>query len=576
MQSAAAPPQTRALDIALQHSPVIAGRIDLQQRLHFANLPLATAAGYSIEYLLGTRLTHTRLAGIGELIAQHRHVLLAGEAITGNTEYPHATLGNRTAEVTLVPDQSATGSIIGYLFFIHDITDACADIARLRQLEQQARQLALYDPLTNLPNRRLLHERLNQSRAESAATGEYCALLSIDLDNFKSVNDLYGHPQGDLLLSNTARRLIQSVRLDDTVARTGGDEFVVILRDLGTERDQALSRIRHIAERILTALGQPYQTGAGENWGDHGVLSTPSIGAMPFNGTHLSNDELLQRSDMALYRAKANGRNQLALYDPAQLIEAQRRLTLEAELRGAIERQELRLYYQPLVDAQQRIIGMEALLRWQHPQLGLIPPASFTPLAEQNGLIVPIGQWVLDTACAQLASWQQQPHSRHWTLNVNISARQVNEPGFFELLQDCLSRSAIDPAGLCLELTESVLLKGIDPQLLGHLTQLQQHGVQLVLDDFGIGYSSLSYLKQLPLNWLKIDQSFVRTLLDDPRDKGIIAAILSLATALGLKVVAEGVENREQFDYLRNAGCDAFQGYLFGRPAPAEQLTNPE
>ena len=573
MQSAVASPQTSALDIALQHSPGITGRLDLQQCLHFANPPLATAVGYPVERLLGCRLANTRLAAIGELITRHGRALLAGEAITCNTEFQHATLGIRSAEVTLAPHRAATGSIIGYLFFIRDTTDACADITRLRLLEQQARQLALYDPLTNLPNRRLLHERLDQCRLESAATGEYCALLSIDLDNFKSVNDLYGHPQGDLLLNNTARRLINSVQLDDTVARTGGDEFVVILRNLGTERAEALNRISHIAQRILSALGQPYQTGAGEDWGDYGLLSTPSIGAMPFNGTHLSNDELLQRSDMALYRAKANGRNQFALYDPAQLLEAQRRLTLETELRGAVERQELRLHYQPLVDAQQCTIGMEVLLRWHHPESGLVLPADFIPLAEQTGLIVPIGRWVLDTACAQLASWQQNPHSRHWTLNINISARQVNAPGFFKLLQQCMTRSGIDPAGLCLELTETVLLKGIDQTLLDHLGQLRQRGVQLALDDFGTGYSSLGYLKRLPLNWLKIDQSFVCTLLDDPRDQGIVAAILSLARALGLKVVAEGVETREQFDYLRSAGCDAFQGYLFGRPVPAKQVT---
>lgn len=574
MQSAVAPHLTSAVDITLQHTPVIAGRLDLQQRLQFANPALASAVGCPSEQLPGSNLAHTALADIAALITRQRSGLLTGEAHTSHMEYQHASLGMRAAEVTLVPHRSSDGRINGYLFFLHDTPDACADLARLRQLEQQARQLALYDPLTNLPNRRLLHQQLDQCRAESARSAEYCALLSIDLDNFKSVNDLYGHPQGDLLLGNTARRLIQSVQLSATVARTGGDEFVVILRDLGSERDQALRRIRQITGRILAALGQPYHTGEGENRGAHGLLSTASIGALPFRGSHLNNDELLQRSDLALYRAKANGGNQFALFEPEQLVKAQRRLALEAELRGALERRELRLHYQPLVDAQQCVIGMEALLRWQHPQLGLLPPDRFIPLAEHNGLIAPIGQWVLDTACAQLAQWQQAPRSRHWTLNVNISARQVNEAHFFELLQGCLARSGIDPAGLCLELTESLLLKDLDPQLLQQLHQLQQSGVQLALDDFGTGYSSLNYLKQLPLNWLKIDKSFIRTVPDDPRDQGITQAILSLAAALDLKVVAEGVETRQQFDYLRAAGCDAFQGYLFGRAMPAEQLTN--
>lgn len=573
MQSAVAPHLTSAVDITLQHTPVIAGRLDLQQRLQFANPALASAVGYPSEQLLGSNLAHTALADIAALITRHRSSLLAGEAHTSHMEYQHASLGMRAAELTLAPHRSSDGSIIGYLFFLHDTPDACTDLARLRQLEQQARQLALYDPVTNLPNRRRLHQLLDQCRAESAVTGGYCALLSIELDNFKSLNDLYGRAQGDLLLGNTARRLIQSVQLSDTVARIGDDEFVVILRELGSERDQALRRIRQITGGILAALGQPYHAGAGENPSAHGLLSPASIGALLFRGSQLSNDELLQRSALALYRARANGGNQFTLFEPEQLVKAQRRLALEAELRGALERRELRLHYQPLVDAQQCVIGMEALLRWQHPQLGLLPPDRFIPLAEHNGLIVTIGQWVLDTACAQLAQWQREPRSRHWTLNVNISARQVHEPHFFELLQGCLTRSGIDRAGLCLELTESLLLKDLDPQLLQHLHQLQQSGVQLALDDFGTGYSSLNYLKQLPLDWLKIDKSFIRTVPDDPRDQGITQAILSLAAALDLKVVAEGVETREQFDYLRAAGCDAFQGYLFGRAMPAEQLS---
>lgn len=247
-------------------------------------------------------------------------------------------------------------------------------------------------------------------------------------------------------------------------------------------------------------------------------------------------------------------------------------LELEQALTGAIQRGELVLHYQPLVDAEQRILGMEALLRWQHPQHGLLAPAEFLPLAERNGMILGIGQWVVESACAQLAAWQQDTQRRHWTLNVNISARQINEPGFFERLDATVSRSGIDSRGLQLELTETMPLKGLNRALQHQLQQLVDKGVVLVLDDYGAGYSSLAYLKHLPLSWLKIDQSFIHGVANDERDQKIVCAILSLAASLELKVVAEGVETREQFDYLRNAGCHAFQGYLFGRPLPAEQL----
>jgi len=443
-----------------------------------------------------------------------------------------------------------------------------ADITHLKKVEQQARQLALYDPLTNLPNRRLLHERLNQSRAASELSGGYCALLSIDLDEFKQVNDLYGHSKGDLLLTKTARRLLKCVVGNDTVARMGGDEFLVILNDLGIDRGQAAHRAGQAANDIIVALSKPYKMDESDDLAEYGFISTPSLGVVPFSGTVISNEELLQQADLALYRAKAQGGNRLVFFDVSQMEEVKRRAALEADLRTAIARQEWCLHYQPIVDDEKRVIGMEALLLWQHPVRGMVSPAVFVPLAEVTGLIVPIGQWVLETACVQLAQWKNNPETENWTLAINISARQFDESNFFDLVWDCIERSGIDPSRLCLEITETAVLTAIDKKLVDNLNRLKAHGVQIALDDFGTGYSSLVYLKELPLSRVKIDQSFVRTLLNNPKDQGIIKAILTLASTLSLEVVAEGVETSERFEYLRSLDCPAFQGYLFGRPAP--------
>lgn len=443
-----------------------------------------------------------------------------------------------------------------------------ADITHLKQLEQRALQLALYDPLTNLPNRRLLYERLNQSRSSSELNAQQCALLSIDLDEFKRVNDLYGHSQGDRLLKKTALRLSQCTPAGDTVARMGGDEFVVILNNLGTDAAQAKDKIEQIGSEIIVALSKPYKMDESEDVAGYGFRSTPSIGAVPFSGRAVSSEELLQRADLALYRAKAMGGSRMVFFDFSQQEEVKKRAELEAQLREAIVRQDWCLHYQPIVDMNKRTTGMEALVRWQHPKMGMVPPADFIPLAELTGLIVPIGRWVLETACAQLAEWQKNPDTSEWTLAINISARQFDESTFFEYLWDCLARFNVNPARLCLELTETVLLTAIDKRLVDNLNLLRERGVRIALDDFGTGYSSLVYLKELPLTRVKIDQSFVRTLLNNPKDQGIITATLWLASTLDLEVVAEGVETVEQFEYLRSVGCPAFQGYLFGRPAP--------
>lgn len=447
-----------------------------------------------------------------------------------------------------------------------------ADITNLKQVQQQAKELALYDPLTNLPNRRLLWDRMEQSRYASERNGSYCALLSIDLDKFKDINDVYGHSQGDLLLIKAARRLNQCVRKSDTVARMGGDEFVIILGDLGQEFGDACRRVSEASSKMFTAMSRPYRMDGQDDAGKDGIIVTPSIGVTLYRGTAVTSEELLQQADLALYRAKADGRNRMVFFEISQQEEVNRRNALENDLRAAIARGELCLYYQPIVDYQGEISGMEALLRWRHPRRGLVSPVDFIPLAEQSGLIVPIGLWILETACRELVEWQRDPVRANWVLGVNVSARQFKEPSFFEQLLDIVVRSGVDVTGLCLELTESVLLSNIDQTLLEKIGALRKHGVKIALDDFGTGYSSLSYLKDLPLDTLKIDKSFLHNILHNSKDQGITAAILALADTLGLQTVAEGVETQEQFEYLRSAGFSRFQGYLFGHPAPREEL----
>lgn len=447
-----------------------------------------------------------------------------------------------------------------------------ADITTLKQVQQQAKELALYDPLTNLPNRRLLWDRMEQSRYASERSGSYCALLSIDLDKFKDINDVYGHSQGDLLLIKAARRLDQCIRKSDTVARMGGDEFVIILGDLGQEFGDACKRVSEACSKMFTVMSRPYRMDGDDDVGKDGIIVTPSMGVTLYRGTAVTSEELLQQADLALYRAKADGRNRMVFFEVSQQEEVNRRNAMENDLRGAVARGELCLYYQPVVNNQGEVGGMEALLRWRHPRRGLVSPADFIPLAEQSGLIVPIGLWILETACQELLEWERDPIRTNWVLGVNVSARQFKEPSFFEQLLDIVTRSGVNMSRLCLELTESVLLSNIDQSLLEKIGALRKRGIRIALDDFGTGYSSLSYLKDLPLDSLKIDKSFLHNILHNPKDRGITAAILALADTLGLQTVAEGVETPEQFEYLRSAGFSRFQGYLFGRPAPREEL----
>jgi diguanylate cyclase (GGDEF)-like protein/PAS domain S-box-containing protein len=437
------------------------------------------------------------------------------------------------------------------------------DIAQRKADEAAISRLAFYDPLTGLPNRRLAKDRLHQALAASARSRQEGALMFIDLDEFKTVNDTLGHDRGDLLLQQVAQRLTSCLREGDTVARTGGDEFIVILAaELSESLQEAALQAKAVGEKILAALGHPYLLDG------RGCHSSVSIGITLFSDHLCTVEELLKRADQAMYQAKAEGRNTLRFFDAAIQQDLLRRAELEAELRQALVRGEFLLHYQPIVDHESRLLGAEALLRWRHPTRGLLAPVEFIAVAESCGLIRPLSRWVLETACAQLAAWAADPARARLTLSVNISARELRDPHFVEKVLGALRDSGADPNRLRLELTESTMLDNVDDSI-AKMKLLRTQGVAFALDDFGTGYSSLSYLKRLPLQQLKIDQSFVRDVLTDPRDAAIARTILALGRSLGLMVVAEGVETQAQRQTLANLGYQVFQGHLFGRPVPA-------
>ncbi|BAN34278.1 diguanylate cyclase/phosphodiesterase with PAS/PAC sensor(s) [Sulfuricella denitrificans skB26] len=439
------------------------------------------------------------------------------------------------------------------------------DISQRKQSEQEIHQLAFYDPLTQLPNRRLLMDRLQQAMAVSARSGRHGALLFLDLDHFKIINDTRGHAMGDLLLIEVARRLQTCVREGDSVARLGGDEFVVVLEELSSRQDEAATLTELVAEKIRNKLSQPYALK------EYECHTTPSIGISLFHGHLESVDDLLQHADVAMYQAKAAGRNAIRFFDPQMQTALDMRADLEADLRHALEKRQFRLYYQIQVDRLHRPLGAEVLLRWAHPERGLVFPDQFIPLAEETGLIVPIGLWVLETACTQLKAWQRDALTRDLTVAVNVSARQFHQANFVAQVQRVLLESGAPPAQLKLELTESVVLENIEDTI-GKMHEIKKLGVSFSMDDFGTGYSSLSQLKRLPLDQIKIDRSFVRDIAFDSNDAAIVHATIAMSQALGLNVIAEGVETEAQREFLDHHGCHAFQGYLFSKPVPLEQF----
>lgn len=437
------------------------------------------------------------------------------------------------------------------------------DISERRASEEQIRSLAFFDPLTNLPNRRLLMDRLQHAAASGRRKAVHGALLFIDLDNFKTLNDTRGHDVGDLLLQQVARRLKGCIREEDTLARLGGDEFVVVLESLDTQAIVAGEQARRVGDKMLAALNEAFDL----NGQDHHI--TPSIGITLFSPGQTQLDELMKQADLAMYAAKASGRNALRFFDPTMQASVLQRADLEQELREALRQGQMVLFYQAQVDESGSVLGAEALLRWRHPSRGLVGPADFIPMAEQTGLIVTLGQWVLEQACAQLARWQALPEMAALTLSINVSARQFRQPDFVAGVLAAVRRHEVQATRLKLELTESVLLHDVD-DVIAKMADLQAFGVGFALDDFGTGYSSLAYIKRLPIEQLKIDKSFVRDLLTDSNDAAIAQAIIALAQKLQLSVMAEGVETAEQRNWLIQHGCLMFQGYLFARPVPAD------
>ena len=441
------------------------------------------------------------------------------------------------------------------------------DISGRKAAEDEARYLAFYDALTQLPNRRLLVDRLQQVLVNGARSGLTTAVLFVDLDNFKTLNDTRGHEVGDLLLKDVAQRLRSCVREQDTVARLGGDEFVVVLQNLSSDAPEAAAQARTLGELILAQLRQPYELAGHEHH------FTASIGVTLLTHQRDSVDEVLKQADMAMYRAKDDGRNTLRFFDPDMQQAVNRRALLETELHNGLRRAQFLLLYQPQVDSQGRVTGAEALVRWQHPVQGMVPPSEFIPLAEESGLILPLGQWVMETALRQQARWQQDPLFAHLNLAINVSARQFLQDDFVAQVLALVRQTGANPAQIKLELTESLLLDNVD-SVIATMRALKAHGLGFSLDDFGTGYSSLSYLKRLPLDQIKIDQGFVRDVLLDASDAAIARSIIALAGSLGLSVIAEGVETTAHHQFLLAHGCQAFQGYLFGRPLTLEDFEN--
>ena len=439
------------------------------------------------------------------------------------------------------------------------------DVSARRATEVEIQNLAFFDPLTSLPNRRLMQDRLDQALLLFERSRKQGAVMFIDLDNFKTLNDTQGHGQGDVLLRVVAQRLTVCMRECDTVARFGGDEFVVMLEDLSANPKDAVLEAQVVAEKIRSVLAFSHDFGTGVQ------LISASIGVTLFLEPEDSADDVLRRADLAMYQSKAKGGDTLTFYDPDLQAEVMLRASLEADIRVALQERQFLLHYQPQVDKTGRIYGVEALVRWMHPERGLISPGYFIPLAEKSGLILPLGKWIFETACAQQLSWSREPETSHLSVSVNVSARQFRSVDFVDYLRQSLEKSGADAKRIKLEITESLLFDAEDT--IDKIEALQALGLRFSLDDFGTGFSSLSYLKRLPLDQLKIDQSFVKDICTDAADAAIVKTIITLGDSLKMVVIAEGVETREQRDFLEVLGCCFYQGYYFGKPVPAGELT---
>jgi diguanylate cyclase (GGDEF)-like protein/PAS domain S-box-containing protein len=529
---------------------------DAEQNVLRVNRAFSSITGYENGEVLG------RTPRVLMMPGEHDDAIYAKIwRVVGQDHYWQGELKYRHKGGHAFPVSQSISAVVGPQGRISHYVIAFSDISQRKEAEEKIRNLAFFDPLTQLPNRRLLIDRLGHALATATRQHRHGALLFLDFDHFKLLNDTEGHDAGDQLLVEVARRLRGCVRQADTVARLGGDEFVVLLENLGENGNDTASHAKFVGEKILEAIAQPFKLKGREY---HGTLS---IGVSLFDDGHQSVDELLKRADMAMYQAKSGGRNRVCFFDPAMQQSLMARAEMEAELRRVVAEGQLVLHYQPQLDDQYRIIGAEALLRWQHPLRGLVPPAEFIPLAEETGLIVPIGNWVLETACAQLKAWQDNAATRHLIVAVNVSARQFHQPDFVDNVCRILERTGAEPTHLKLELTESVVVDDM-ADTIEKMKALKSKGIGFSMDDFGTGYSSLSYLRQLPLDQLKIDRSFISEVDSNVGDAEIVKTIIAMAQALGLDVIAEGVEKEAQHRFLNSNDCNAYQGFLFGHPVP--------
>jgi len=526
---------------------------DVNQVILRVNKAFTAITGYSTEEAIGKK---------PDILSSGQHDVLFYNDMWKEinlTDYWEGEIWNKRKNDEVYPEKLTITAVKNAEGIVTNYVGTLTDITLSKQAEQEIQDLAYYDPLTHLPNRRLMMDRIIHAMAASARSGHESALLFLDIDHFKSLNDTLGHDIGDILLQKVAERLTACIREGDTVSRFGGDEFVVLLEGLSTHSAEATKQAKDIANKILSSINLPYQLAS------HHYTSSTSIGIKLFKDHRVEGDELLKQADIAMYQAKNDGRNGLCFFHPQMQANITDRAKLEKELNLAIEQHDFKLYYQIQMDSSQHPLGAEVLIRWIHSDRGLISPLNFIPIAEQNGTIMVIGQWVLDSTCAQLKLWQQDALTRDLTLSVNVSAKQFHQADFIAQVTKAVQQHNINPARLKLELTESLLLKDIEDTI-AKMKTLADVGIQFSLDDFGTGYSSLQYLKQLPLYQLKIDKSFVADLVSDSNDQAIVRTIIAMAHSLGLSVIAEGVETQEQQQRLLIEGCTHYQGYLFGKP----------
>jgi len=519
------------------------------------NQAFTRLTGYSAEEAVGKTLALLKSDRHDESFLQTLWSVLQEKKHWQGEVWNRSKNGKIYAEwMTICAVSSPSGNTAHYVGTISDITQN-------GEAEAEIHRLAYYDPLTKLPNRRLLIDRLGQALAASKRSDRFGAVLFLDLDHFKTLNDTLGHDFGDLLLTEVAERLHKAVREGDTIARLGGDEFVVVLENLSINLDDAAIQTELVGEKIRESLAEPY---ALEGHEFHG---TTSIGIVLFHNHDETVEVLLKQADLALYQAKANGRNCLQFFDLAMQTTLDERSAMEADLRQALNLGQLHMYYQAQTDREQRVIGAEVLLRWQHPQRGLIMPDAFLPLAEETGLILPISRWILKSACDQLKTWSTDLATRNLTLAVNISARQFRQKSFVNEVKQLLAETGADPRRLKFDLTERLVVANVTDTI-SKMLELKALGIGFSMDDFGTGYSSLSDLKRLPLEQIKIDRSFVGELTTDPNDAAIVRTIITIGHALGLTVLAEGVETKAQLDYLKHYACSNYQGNMFSQPTP--------